>query len=76
VGEVGETAAWVVRAPGRGAILFLALGGDAPTRAAWLETLARRLPHLAQYSWLRFDGDKLAGRGTWPAETPWVPVSQ
>jgi aminopeptidase N len=74
VGQGAENAVWVLRGPGGGAILFVALSGDAPARAGGLEMLARRLPHLARYSWLRFDGGKLAGRGTWPAETPWAPV--
>ncbi len=41
---------------------------------AALAMLARRLPHLSRHSWVTFEKDRTADRGSWPAESPRIPV--
>jgi hypothetical protein len=41
---------------------------------ASLAALARALPHLGSQSWAVFEGPRPVARGTWPAETAYVPV--
>jgi hypothetical protein len=69
----GDSQVWVV--PDRAQRLMLV---SLPVRIddakAMLTMLGRRLPHVSRYSWLTFERGKTADRGTWPAESPRIPV--
>lgn len=69
----GDAQVWVV--PDRAQrLMVVSLPVRVEDAKATLATLGRRLPHLARYSWITFDKDKTAHRGTWPAESPLIPV--
>jgi hypothetical protein len=64
----GDSQVWV--APDRAQrLMVVSLPARVEDARAVLAVLGRRLPHLASYSWVTFDKDKTAGRGTWPAES-------
>ncbi len=69
----GDVQVWIAPDAARRVVLVSLPEQPEAARAA-LELLARRLPHLARYAWLSFDGERIAGRGTWPARSPVVEV--
>jgi aminopeptidase N len=67
----GDTQAWIAPLPDRRVVL-VSLPEDGAEAA--LAALSRRLPHMASHAWLAFDGERIAGRGNWPAQSPAVEV--
>lgn len=70
-GENGSAQVWAGRdADGRP---YAVVSADDP---AALAALVRPLPHYGRQSWLSFEGARVQGKGTWPARTERLPVTQ
>ncbi|MEX0957686.1 MAG: M1 family aminopeptidase [Burkholderiales bacterium] len=73
--EAGSSDVQVWIAPGtERKLVLVSLPDDVEAANAMLESLARRLPHLARYAWVTFEDGLTAGRGGWPIESPRFPV--
>jgi aminopeptidase N len=75
-GPEAELEVWIRQRAGGAPVMFVSLSGEPAAQAAQLDMLARRLPHLSQYSWLRFEGTRLEGRGSWPGAPPAAAVTR
>lgn len=71
--DAGDAQVWIT-AGASVRLLLVSLPVRVDDAKAALAMLARRLPHLARYSWITFEEDKTADRGTWSASSPRVPV--
>lgn len=70
-GENGSAQVWAGRdADGRP---YAVVSADNP---AALAALVRPLPHYGRQSWLSFEGARVQGKGTWPARTERLSVTQ
>ena len=67
--SAGDIQVWMVNHPARHVLVVSVHDQDDKTRFS-LETIGKRLPHLARYSWVTFEQGQTRLRGIWPAEPP------
>lgn len=65
----GDIQVWMINHPSRH-VLAVSVHGQDDKAHFLLETVGKRLTHLAHYSWLTFEQGQTRLRGTWPAEPP------
>jgi aminopeptidase N len=69
----GDTQVWVAAERAQ-RLLIVSLPVRIDDAKRTLAMLGKRLPHVSRYSWLTFEKDRTAGGGTWPADSPRIPV--
>lgn len=65
----GDTQVWMINPPTKHVLVVSVPDQDEKAQFS-LETVGKRLPHLARYSWVTFENGQTKLRGTWPVESP------
>ena len=65
----GDTQVWMINHPIKHVLAVSVHDQDDKAKLS-LETVGKRLPHLARYSWVTFENEQTKLRGTWPADSP------
>jgi aminopeptidase N len=65
----GDTQVWMINHPIHHVMAISVANQDDKAQFS-LETVGKRLPHLARYSWVTFENGKSKLRGTWPVDSP------
>ncbi len=65
----GDTQVWMINHPTQHVLAVSVPDQDDKAQFS-LETVGKRLPHLARYSWVTFENGQTKLRGTWPVESP------
>jgi aminopeptidase N len=65
----GDTQVWMINHPTQHVLAVSVPDQDDKAQFS-LETVGKRLPHLARYSWVTFEDGQTKLRGTWPVESP------
>jgi aminopeptidase N len=65
----GDTQVWMINHPTKHVLVVSVPDQDDKAQFS-LETVGKRLPHLARYAWVIFENGQTKRRGTWPVESP------
>jgi aminopeptidase N len=65
----GDTQVWMINHPTQH-VLAVSVPDQEDKAQFSLETVGKRLLHLARYSWVTFENGQTKRRGTWPVESP------
>ena len=65
----GDTQVWMINPPTQHVLVVSVPDQDDKAQFS-LETVGKRLPHLARYAWVTFENGQTKLRGTWPVESP------
>jgi aminopeptidase N len=65
----GDTQIWMVNHLIK-KVLAVSVPDQDDNAQIFLQAIGKRLPHLAQYSWVNFEKGQTLLRGTWPAKPP------
>jgi len=65
----GDTQMWMLNPPTQHVLVVSVPDQDDKAQFS-LETVGKRLPHPARYSWVTFENGQTKLRGLWPVESP------
>lgn len=65
----GDTQVWMINHPAQH-VLAVSVSDQDDKAHLSLETIGKRLPHLARYAWVTFEKGQTRLRGIWPAVSP------
>jgi len=65
----GDTQVWMINPPTQQVLVVSVPDQDDKAQFS-LETVGKRMPHLARYAWVTFENGQTKLRGTWPVESP------